>query len=79
MVTPKYTTYVTVSFPPMIMDLLMEHCYLTGVSRQDLIRIAVRSLLSEKFDKDVEKVIIERLKTRINEKHTNQDPKLSKV
>jgi len=37
---------------------------------------AVRSLLSEKFDKDVEKVIIERLKTRINEKHTNQDPKL---
>jgi len=60
----------------MIMDLLMEHCYLTGVSRQDLIRIAVRSLLSEKFDKDVEKVIIERLKTRINEKNTNQYPKL---
>jgi hypothetical protein len=76
MVTPKYTTYVTVSFPPMIMDLLMEHCYLTGVSRQDLIRIAVRSLLSEKFDKDVEKVIIERLKNNIHEKHTNQDPKL---
>ena len=58
------------------MDLLMEHCYLTGVSRQDLIRIAVRSLLSEKFDKDVEKVIIERLKTRIHETNTNQDPKL---
>jgi hypothetical protein len=76
MVTPKYTTYVTVSFPPMIMDLLMEHCYLTGVSRQDLIRIAVRSLLSEKFDKDVEKVIIERLKNNIHEKNNNLDPKL---
>ena len=76
MVTPKYTTYVTVSFPPMIMDLLMEHCYLTGVSRQDLIRIAVRSLLSEKYDKDVEKVIIERLKTNTHEKNNNLDPKL---
>lgn len=76
MVTPKYTTYVTVSFPPMIMDLLMEHCYLTGVSRQDLIRIAVRSLLSEKFDKDVEKVIIERLKAKTHEKNNNLDPKL---
>jgi hypothetical protein len=45
-----------------MLDLITEHCYLTGLSKQDLIRIAVRSLLSEKYDKDIEKVAIERMK-----------------
>jgi hypothetical protein len=45
-----------------MMDLITEHCYLTGLSKQDLIRISVRSLLSAKFDQDIEKVAIERMK-----------------
>lgn len=58
----KYTRHVTVSFAPYMLDLITEHCYLTGLSKQDLIRIAVRSLLSEKYEKDIEKVAIERMK-----------------
>ena len=58
----KYKRHITVSFAPYMMDLITEHCYLTGLSKQDLIRIAVRSLLSEKYDKDIEKVAIEKLK-----------------
>ena len=67
MVTPKYTSYLTVSFAPMIMDLIMEHCYLTGVSRQDLVRVAVRNLLSSYCDRDVEVEMIERLKRKKND------------
>lgn len=67
MVTPKYTSYLTVSFPPMIMDLIMEHCYLTGVSRQDFVRVAVRNLLSSYCDRDVEVEMIERLKRKKND------------
>jgi hypothetical protein len=39
-----------------------EHCYLTGLSKQDLIRLGVRKVLTEKFDKDLEQVAIERMK-----------------
>jgi len=59
----KYKTrHITVSFPPYLLDLMTEHCYLTGLSKQDLIRLAVRKLLSEKYDKDIEQVAIERMK-----------------
>jgi hypothetical protein len=59
----KYKTrHVTVSFPPYILDLMNEHCYLTGLSKQDLIRLGVRKVLTEKFDKDLEQVAIERMK-----------------
>ena len=59
----KYKTrHVTVSFPPYILDLMNEHCYLTGFSKQDLIRLGVRKVLTEKFDKDLEQVAIERMK-----------------
>jgi hypothetical protein len=34
------------------------------LSKQDLIRLAVSSLLSEKYDKDIEKVAIERMKQK---------------
>jgi hypothetical protein len=58
----KYKTrHVTVSFPPYILDLMNEHCYLTGLSKQDLIRLGVRKVLTEKFDKDLEQVAIERM------------------
>ncbi len=59
----KYKTrHVTVSFPPYILDLMNEHCYLTGLSKQDLIRLGVRKVLTEKFDQDLEQVAIERMK-----------------
>ena len=59
----KYKTrHVTVSFPPYILDLMNEHCYLTGLSKQDMIRLAIRKMLSEKFEKDVEQVALERMK-----------------
>lgn len=59
----KYKTrHITVSFPPYLLDLMTEHCYLTGLSKQDFIRLSVRKLLSEKFDKDIEQVAIERMK-----------------
>ncbi len=64
----KYKSHVTVSFPPYMMDLITEHCYLTGLSKQDLIRISVRSLLSAKFDQDIEKVAIERMKQQAKQK-----------
>jgi len=58
----KYKTrHITVSFPPYILDLMNEHCYLTGLSKQDLIRLGVRKVLTEKFDKDLEQVAIERM------------------
>jgi hypothetical protein len=58
----KYKTrHVTVSFPPYILDLMNEHCYLTGLSKQDLIRLGVRKVLTEKFDQDLEQVAIERM------------------
>jgi hypothetical protein len=41
-----------------------EHSYLTGLSKQDLIRLGVRKMLSEKFDKDVEQVARENEKTK---------------
>ena len=73
----KYKTrHITCSFPPYLLDLMNEHSYLTGLSKQDMIRLAIRKMLSEKFDKDVEKVIIERLKAKNNEKNNNLDPKL---
>ena len=59
----KYKTrHITVSFPPYILDLMNEHCYLTGLSKQDLIRLGVRKVLTEKFDQDLEQVAIERMK-----------------
>lgn len=59
----KYKTrHVTVSFPPYILDLMNEHSYLTGLSKQDMIRLAIRKMLSEKFEKDVEQVALERMK-----------------
>lgn len=59
----KYKTrHITVSFPPYLLDLITEHCYLTGLSKQDFIRLAVRKVLSEKFDKDIEQVALERMK-----------------
>lgn len=62
----KYKTrHITVSFPPYILDLVNEQSYLTGLSKQDLIRLAVRNLLTERYDKDVEKVAIERMKQNI--------------
>ncbi len=64
MVTPKYNTYLTVSFPPMIMDLIIEHCYLTGVSRQDFVRVAVRNLLTSYCEKDVELEMMDRLRQK---------------
>ena len=58
----KYKTrHITVSFPPYILDLMNEHCYLTGLSKQDLIRLGVRKVLTEKFDQDLEQVAIERM------------------
>jgi len=39
-----------------------EHSYLTGLSKQDIIRLAIRKMLSEKFNKDVEQVALERMK-----------------
>lgn len=59
----KYKTrHITCSFPPYILDLMNEHCYLTGLSKQDLIRLGVRKVLTEKFEKDVEQVALERMK-----------------
>lgn len=59
----KYKTrHITVSFPPYLLDLITEHCYLTGLSKQDFIRLAVRKVLSEKFDKDIEQVALDRMK-----------------
>ena len=62
MVTPKYRNYLTVSFPPMVIDLINEHCYQTGITKQDLVRIAVRNMLTTKLDKDMELVILDRLR-----------------
>jgi len=71
----KYDNFLTVSFPPMIMDLINQHSWETGISKQEFIRLAVRSMLSSKYDKDIELVIIDTLRNK-NEKYTNQDPKL---
>lgn len=60
----KYDNFLTVSFPPMVMDFIIQHSYETGISKQEFIRISVRSMLSEKFGKDVEKVIIEKLREK---------------
>jgi hypothetical protein len=73
--TTKYDNFLTVSFPPMIMDLINQHSWETGISKQEFIRLAVRSMLSSKYDKDIELVIIDTLRNK-NEKYTNQDPKL---
>jgi len=73
--TTKYDNFLTVSFPPMIMDLINQHSWETGISKQEFIRLAVRNMLSSKYDKDIELVIIDRLRNK-NEKYTNQDPKL---
>ena len=62
--TTKYDNYLTVSFPPLVMDFINQHSYETGISKQEFIRLAVRSMLTEKFGKDVEKVIIERLREK---------------
>jgi 20S proteasome alpha/beta subunit len=59
----------------MIMDLINQHSWETGISKQEFIRLAVRSMLSSKYDKDIELVIIDTLRNK-NEKYTNQDPKL---
>jgi hypothetical protein len=48
----------------MVMDFINQHSYETGISKQEFIRLAVRSMLTEKFGKDVEKVIIERLREK---------------
>jgi hypothetical protein len=48
----------------MIMDLIRQHSYETGISKQEFIRLAVRAMLTEKFGKDVEKVIIEQLRSK---------------
>lgn len=59
----KYKTrHITCSFPPYLLDFMNEHCYLTGMSKQDMIRLAIRKVLSEKFDKDIEQVALERMK-----------------
>ena len=59
----KYKTrHVTCSFPPYLLDLMNEHSYLTGLSKQDMIRMAIRKMLTEKFGRDVEEVALERMK-----------------
>ena len=73
--TTKYDNFLTVSFPPMIMDLINQHSWETGISKQEFIRLSVRSMLSSKYDKDIELVIIEKLKNK-NEKYTNPGSKL---
>jgi hypothetical protein len=74
--TTKYDNFLTVSFPPMIMDLINQHSWETGISKQDFIRLAVRNMLTNKYEKDIELVIIDRLKIKTHEKNNHQDPKL---
>jgi hypothetical protein len=62
--TTKYDNFLTVSFPPMIMDLINQHSWETGISKQEFIRLAVRSMLSSKYDKDIELVIIDTLRNK---------------
>jgi hypothetical protein len=74
--TTKYDNFLTVSFPPMIMDLINQHSWETGISRQDFIRQCVRNMLTTKYEKDIELVIIDKLKLKNNEKNNTLDPKL---
>jgi hypothetical protein len=60
--TLKYTNYLTVSFPQSIMDLINQHSWEAGISKQEFIRQAVRAELTTKFGKDVELVIYDRIK-----------------
>jgi len=70
----KYNNYLSVSFPPYMMDIINRHCWQQGISKQDFIRSCVRFVLNDNGAQDID---IEQIK--INEKHNNQDPKLSKV
>lgn len=60
--TLRYTNYLTVSFPQSIMDLINQHSWEAGISKQEFVRQAVRSELTTKFGKDVELVIYDKLK-----------------
>lgn len=60
--TLRYTNYLTVSFPQSIMDLINQHSWEAGISKQEFVRQAVRSELTTKFGKDVEQVIYDKLK-----------------
>ncbi|NBP70351.1 MAG: ribbon-helix-helix protein, CopG family, partial [Cytophagia bacterium] len=60
--TLKYHNYLTVSFPQSIMDLINQHSWEAGISKQEFIRQAVRTELTNKFGKDVELVIYDRIK-----------------
>ena len=51
----KYKTrHITVSFPPYLLDLITEHCYLTGLSKQDFIRSCVRFVLNDNGSQDID-------------------------
>lgn len=59
--TLKYTNYLTVSFPQSIMDLINQHCWEAGISKQEFVRQAVKSELTLKYKKDVDLVIYEKI------------------
>lgn len=60
--TLKYTNYLTVSFPQSIMDLINQHCWEVGMSKQDFVRQAVKNEFTLKYQKDVDLVVHDKIK-----------------
>lgn len=52
--TLKYNNYLSVSFPPYMMDIINKHCWEKSISKQDFIRSCVRFVLNDNGSQDVD-------------------------